>query len=310
MSKPIYVMTPDSKPLQLSSGPAVAFRPLDRGDKHSFALLESGRMARVSGARINGIGIERFIVEQGYIKAQPGHLQGDCLARKISVEEGVKLVDRASLEQAAKLQALFGGKECTYVPFAPDKPAEKVLIASPDGIRSCCIDFSSGMSCGNVKVSYARQEGYRSSDIHLSDGWLVGPNGDPSAMPRGTDYGGLIERAAFIIANAGLGSIVRNLTCSDHPATEDPFPRGRMELALTDSEDRVVIGIDAGDELVVQYVDKNNDIVCTHTGLDDSSDGRLRICDAVGAIAAVIVVAEAKKELAAKEKPAVRRKKP
>jgi hypothetical protein len=59
-----------------------------------------------------------------------------------------------------------------------------------------------------------------------------------------------------------------------------------MTLTLTDSNDTIIIGIDAVDELVVEYF-RNAELIHSRTGLKEIG-GSLTRGSAIGSIAAVI----------------------
>ena len=107
-------------------------------------------------------------------------------------------------------------------------------------------------------------------------------------MPRSTEYGGPIETAAYLIANSGLASVSGPMHVDDKPDMSNPFPCGHMTLSLTNSVDEIEIGIDAGDELVVRYL-RAGAVVCQRQGLDTAGGKTIRLGDAIGSIAAILV---------------------
>ncbi len=63
---------------------------------------------------------------------------------------------------------------------------------------------------------------------------------------------------------------------------QDPFPRGSMTMRLP-NDDQIIVGIDAVDELVVQYMTDGN-IIYSRTGMIEP-----RLGEVIGCIAAVII---------------------
>lgn len=96
-------------------------------------------------------------------------------------------------------------------------------------------------------------------------------------MPRNTEYGGVVERAVFVIANSGLGRLdgSQNLAMGEDALADAPFPRGVMNLRLSNG-DLLTAGIDACDTLVVQYRSAlDNAMVYKRQGLDGGKLGPL-----------------------------------
>ena len=119
-----------------------------------MALTESGRMVRIEGQRLGGVGVERFITERGFVKAADGDPIAARLQDKIAIYEGIELVEQASRNHASALQKQFGGQRVTYVPFDPDKASETADVAIPDGSSVVALDVVKGISTGCVKVRY------------------------------------------------------------------------------------------------------------------------------------------------------------
>jgi hypothetical protein len=294
MTKPIYVAGPNGVTLPLKSGAVIAIRPVAKGEQYSLALTDAGRFVRLKEQRINGMGIERYMTNLGFVKAGAQDKHAMTLTDKIAVHDSIAFVEQASHQYAKILQSQFAGKRVTYVPFDLTKPIDTADVASGDGLFVVLLGLGIGISCGCVSVEYQTDARCKSA-MSLADGWIVGPDDDPVAVPRATAYGGLIERAAYLIANTGLATVSRAMTVTDEPG--DPFPRGRMTLALTDSTDStdstdyIEIGINGGDELVVQYRRAGGELVCERQGLEQMHPERLCLGDAVGSIAAVLMTA-------------------
>jgi hypothetical protein len=107
------------------------------------------------------------------------------------------------------------------------------------------------------------------------------PRRKPNA--RGTEYGGLVEQAVYTICNVGIAELeTPNLAMNYEADEQDPFPRGSMTMRLP-NDDQIIVGIDAVDELVVQYMTDGN-IIYSRTGMIEP-----RLGEVIGCIAAVII---------------------
>jgi len=269
--------------IALTGGKAVAAFPARKGEAQSYFLMESGKLVVVKGARINGVGVARFLKESGFEVALPGDSNAELVADSLDVREGTKLVETASRKKASELQRTFGGKACVFVPFDEDKPAVTVVVEERSGIEHVLFDLASGFSSGAVGIDYVPTSKL-GSDIALSSGWVVGPDGDANSMPRNTEYGGTIELAVYVICNSGLGSLVgaKNLAMDVTAAEDAPFPRGLLEFVVANG-DLVQVGITGGDELGVVYR-RGGEVLYSRSGLT-----KPRLGEVIGCIAAVMV---------------------
>jgi hypothetical protein len=267
----------------LSSGKAIAAYPARKGDDRSHFLMESGKLVQVKGSRINGIGIARYLKEHGFGLAQPDDLNAQRVADLLDVLEGTKLVETASRTKAAELQRLFGGQECTFVPFDESRAITSIKVDAPNGIQHLLFDLETGFGSGGVDIEYVPSSDLGST-IALSSGWIVGPEGDAASMPRNTEYGGTVERAVYIICQCGLGTLVgaQHLEMDENAPVDTPFPRGMLQFAV-ESGDLVQVGIDGGDELGVVY-QRNGQILYSRSGMTYP-----RLGEVIGCIAAVLV---------------------
>ena len=271
--------------LTLSNGSkAIAVYPSTKGQDKSFMLLASGKMGIMRGMRIDGVGAARYFTERGFAPAEPGNPQAEKLADMVDCYEGTILVEKHNQAMAETLARAFGGQKCTYVPFDADKPIVSVMVEPYRGIISTAYDNVNGFAAGCLSVEYDRQATGGMLDVTLNRGWLVGPEGSAADMPRNTEYGGPAELAVFIICNSGIGSLLgaKNLVMDENATVDTPFARGQLVIGLK-NDDRIVVGIDAGDEMVVQYV-RNDAVLYSRTGLY-----ALRQGEVIGAIAAVLV---------------------
>lgn len=302
MAKPIYVVGANGAHLKLNNSNVVAIRPVAMGEDYSMCLTDSGKFVRLKGSRIGGIGVEKHVTGLGFTKADATHPMAIELAGKIAARDGIVIVEKASQEQSIALQNEFGGKRVHYVPF---DPTEKIVTADlTPATNSFCVamGMASGVSAGVVKVQY-KSGAEHQHDIALCDGWLAPLDKDPSQLPRLSGRGGLVEEAAFFIANAGLARVSGPMHVQDNPA-DDPFPGGSLRLDMKGLPDYIVVGIDADDDLIVRYVRGDCGVVHDLRGIEANDVSNKRLGDYVGAIAAVIVM-----ERAIREAPAPRMKK-
>jgi hypothetical protein len=278
----IYVCV-NGAALSFNSGAkGVAVYPAQKGDAKSHVLLSTGATTSFKEKRINGIGIARYLAENGFVLAQPGDACAEKLADAMDREEGLSLVGSASVEQAQALQAKYAGQVCTYVPFDADKPIRTETVKHRDGGVRWAADLQAGFNSGVVETEYVPGRG--TMDASLGEGWLVGPDQDASQLPRNTEYGGLIERAVFIICNSGLGTLTgeQNLEMNAAATEDATYPRGKLEIELT-SGDRLVVGSTGGDELGATYY-RGGAALYERIGMTNP-----RLGDVLGDILAVLV---------------------
>jgi len=269
--------------LTLTKGKAVAVFPPRKGENGSHMLLESGQVVKVSGTRINGVGVPRYLKENGFALAEPGNALAARLADLVDIRDGTDLVEAASRVQAAELQRKFAGQTCTFVPFDESQPSVAVQVQESKGSQAISFDLRAAFSSGTVGIAYV-PGGRLGLEIALSAGWLVGPDGDVGSMPRNTEYGGLVEQAVYVICNCGLGTLVgaRNLVADDEAPVDAPYPRGLLEFAVANG-DRVQVGGTGCDELEVVYR-RAGDVLYSRSGMT-----KARLGEVIGDIAAVMV---------------------
>jgi hypothetical protein len=279
--------------LDLTNGKAIAAFPVRKGEDRSFFLLESGKIAVVKGSRVNGIGVKRFVQEAGFVLADKTDVRALKLADYLDCREGAAWVSEVSQLRAAELQKLWAGKTCAFVPFDEDKAVRLVNVQAPRSSRLTRFDMETGFTSGCVETEYQPGSPF-CSELGFGEGWLVGPGEDPSTYPRNTAYGGIVERAVYVIDNIGIATLEKqHLTMLGEAAPEDaPNLRGELNLRLANSDDVVQVGIDAGDELVVNYI-REGSVVYSRSGLTQP-----RLGEVIGDIAAVIIRVRELDELA------------
>ncbi|MCA3058972.1 MAG: hypothetical protein ING60_04015 [Rhodocyclaceae bacterium] len=191
------------------------------------------------------------------------------------------------MAEAGRLSQRYAGKTCRYQPFDPDKETKLIQVSDNRGFQTMLI--SAEIMAGVVNGDYVAGDEYALS-ADLSAGWLVDMDTDIANLPRSTEYGGLIEHAVFMIVNSGIGKLngSTSLQLDVHAPVDASFPRGSMTIGLANSQDQLVVGIDALDQLVAQYI-RDGRIVYERTGLGHQSTQRLHLGVAVGSIAAVLV---------------------
>lgn len=264
--------------LALSSGAhAVAVYPAQKGETKSYLLLETGQLSHLTGSRIDGKGVARYLAENCQFEpAEAGNAHAEVLADLLDMREGTERVRLNSIQQAARINAKFNGQRCTFVPFDPDRKPVTVEVQQPIGYTTSHADLASGFSSGAVNLKF----GALGSCCSLADGWILGPDESLDSVPRLTGYGGVIEHAVFTIVNCGFGSLQGPKNLELGPT--DVFPRGSLTIKMA-CEDLIQVGVDALDLLAVKYI-REGTVVYSRGEMPS-----LKLGDVIGAIAAVFV---------------------
>lgn len=263
--------------VQMSSGARlVAAMPPSRGDKEFFGLLEDGKMCTIKGSRMGGVGVPRYLSENGFALAQEGDARASKLADMLDQREAIKMVESRGQEKAHRIRTSFGGQVLKFIPFDPNKEILDVEIAPPNGFVTSIYELGSRIAEPQVETKF----GPHGSGVSLARGWLVEPGQDPATFPRNTEYGGLVESAVFAICSCGVGELIgaRELLPNEESVE---FARGRLDIKLL-SGDVVTAGVDGADELHSNYF-RDDRRVWQRYGLEG-----LTIGQAIGSIAAVI----------------------
>lgn len=279
----ILVLTQGATALQLASGDTVqAVLPVRKGESYSYALTKTGKVVTIKGARINGVGVARFFSENGYA-ADPESEAANTLADEVDIRDGASLVEQAIEVRAKELQTQFAGKECTFVPFR-EGDAWSATVDPAAHFHSVLLGLGTEISSALVKTVYREGDIKSMNGFNLAHGWVVGPDENPEDFQKVSDYGDLIEYVTYVLANAGLGKLEGNPHLEfDEADDADPnFMRGKLTLRLTNG-DALLVGANAVDELVVQYV-RNNEVIYSREGFTDMKP---RV--AIGCVAAVLV---------------------
>lgn len=279
----ILVLTQGATALTLQSGAKVeAVLPLRKGESYSYALTDTGKVVTIKGARINGVGVTRFFSENGYA-ADPESQATSTLADEVDIRDGASLVEKAIESRAQEIQTQFAGKECTFVPFR-EGDAWSATVDPKSYFHSVLLGMGAEISSALVKTVYREGDIKSMNGFNLAHGWVVGPDENPADFPSVSDYGDLIEYVTYVLASSGLGKLEGNPHLEFNEADDaDPnFMRGKLTLRLPNG-DAVLVGANAVDELVVQYV-RNNEVIYSREGFTD-----LKPRVAVGCVAAVLV---------------------
>lgn len=287
-NNPIYVIGPSGGQLKLQGDKhVVAILPAGKGDNGSAIITSEGKLSTLKGQRINGIGVTRYVTELGYVPAPEGDANAAALADYVDMDVGRKMVQDASSNEAQRLHKLYQGIECSYVPFNPNHAIRRIKVNTS---LSMCVRMGIGIGfcSGIVPGEYVGDTNFI-SDADLGDGWLVAPGIDPESVPRSTDHCGLVEHAVFILVGSGMGTIIgpASLQPDENAAEDAPYPRGKLVIGLTGSQDQLVVGINALDELVVEYL-RDDKVLYQRTGLGHKDTAHLNVGVAVGSIAAVL----------------------
>jgi hypothetical protein len=273
--------------LSLQGGGTIqAIYPLAKGEKYSYFLDANGTLGRMGGSRIQGVSVARYFTERGFALAEPGNEFAAELAAMVDCREGLAYIEKCSIAHSRALTQKFGGQKCTAMPFDSERAPEQVIVSPPRGSCTTSFDLVSGISSGVVSVEYSADPELRCNSVTLSSYWLVGPSEDETVVPRCTEYGGVVEHAAFVVSNSGIGSLVGplNLAANPRASLNDPYPKGALNIQLLNG-DLVTVGIDAGDELGIRYTRKSEVLYSIERAMPND----LRLGSVVGVIASVII---------------------
>lgn len=269
--------------LTLSSGyKVVAMLPVAKGEKHSLALMDDGKIVRVPGQRIEGVGIPRYLKSIGYELAQPGNSHARILANAAYRRSALKMVETALSDRAVSLQTQFGGQAAWAVPFDPNKEIRQVQVASRSGLASVSVEFGRGIVGATVRTEFDINNPMTDPDMLHT--WLVGSKEEAEQSARLTEYGGPVEHAAFILVNSGLATCDEELAL--RPQETGDYVRGALKLKLNDS-DELVVGISFMDELEIVYLRNGAVLYKDQEGMSDLKLGSV-VSDIASVIARVI----------------------
>lgn len=262
---------------------ALAVYPAQKGEDKSYVLSDSGKVRTLKGARINGVGVARYLKESGFELAQPGNEAAAKLADWLDCEAGRDLVSKQMSNRSNELQKQFSGKTCTFVPFDPDQAIRQVEVEADRGYVTHIFDLASGFDAAAIKTVHQPGSGF--IDVSLSKGWLVDSDVDTSTLPRMNEDKELIEHAVYAICASGLGTLVGayNLVSAENPGVDAVFTRGSLEVALANG-DRLLTGGTSDDLLATQYI-RNGEVL--YSRVDSFSAPKLG--PVIGDIAAVLV---------------------
>lgn len=266
-----------------SGSKGIAVIPPNKGENFFFLFTDKGTLSQMKGSRLYGKAAKTWLKENGFALAQPGDESAARFADLLDVRAGLALVEEVGSNTANEIQLAQAGTTMRFVPFDAAKPLQDVVIEHYKGYITIVFDLQSGMSSPGIRIEY--KPGVNNMlQASLTEGWLVPVESDTSALPRGTEYGGVMEQAVYTICNCGLATLTgaKNLEINEASAEFEQFPRGVLEMALPNG-DQVFVGSDAGDELVVDYRRAGVSIY-KRSGMEG-----LRLGEVVGSIAAVFV---------------------
>lgn len=242
--------------LTLNSGrKIVAVYPAQKGNPVNYLLSDQGVFSVLNGARIQGVGVPRFLESQGFSLAQPGDENAQALARYLDCKEGLKSFEAASATYAERIQSQLGGQRVQIIPFDSDEPIREATVRTERYFNRTVLDLSAGVSAGGVSLE---PEGTLRDTFTPLTGWLTPSSEEVPNFPRLTEYGGILEHACYALCSAELASLVGapHLELAENADADEPFPRGYLTLQPKGSEgleDRMVVGVNALDETVVSY---------------------------------------------------------
>lgn len=305
--KAVLVQNETEKRLKLNNGASlVAAVPPSVGDKTWGVIDTRGKFVRISGSKLGTLGVEKALLGLGYTKAEPGNPAAEKLLDELAGRTAIKVVEAASQEVASSLQKQYAGQRVQVVPFSAREPISQALIKGATSSMCVALGMGAALSSGMVQVHYCPEDkSVRSHDIEVNRHWIVPIETDTAGTPRVSDYGGPVEEAAFMIQNLGLAVIQGDphLVMPEETGLQDPMPRGRMTLALPDSGE-IRVGIDAGDELVVELWREGSLRQVRRGMLEIGGNNAVNVGNAVGSILAVLALEQWKLSGAPKRKMA------
>lgn len=265
----------------------IAVYPAQKGTSHSMVLTKSGKLVKMPGARIAGVGVPRYLQSNGFSLASPDDQAACDLADLLDMEDGVQLLEDASRRQAENYQAWLAGKSMKLVPYDAEKPVQQVAFRAVQSGVLTVAHLDAGLSLAGMRIEYLPSLG---DSLDLLDGWVIGLDEDESASARNTEYGGSVELACYLLCNAGLAVLDghKNLADGIEEVADVPFPRGFLRMRVTDvrpeaANDVLVVGITATDELEVVY-ERDGQAIYRRHGLQG-----VKMRKVVGSIAAALV---------------------
>lgn len=265
----------------------IAVYPAQKGTPYSMVLTRAGKLVKMPGTRIQGLGVPRYLQSQGFSLAGPDDQAACDLADLLDVEAGIKLLEDASRRQAENYQAWLAGKSMKLVPYDAEKPVQQVAFQAARSGYLTVAHMDTGLSLAGMRIEYLPSKG---DTVDLLDGWVIGLDEDESASARNTEYGGSVELACYLLCNAGLAVLDghKNLADGIEEVAEVPFPRGFLRMRVTDvrpeaANDVLVVGITATDELEVVY-ERDGQAIYRRHGLQG-----VKLSKVVGSIAAALV---------------------
>lgn len=272
----------------VAQGNVLAMYPIQKGEKYSYALLQSGKVISLTGARINGVGIPRYLAGLGYVPAEPGDANAEKLADNMDCRDGLALFESLATAYASKFQGIHALKPVTFIPFDPSGKIGSGKVAVPCLFSTHSIDFTTGLSSACVSMTeYHRDLG---SSLSLSEGWVIAGDCNPADYPRVTEYGKLAENAMFAMQNIGIGKVVGNPHMERNRSKTDAcFARGGLTMELP-SGDLLKVGDNGLDIFQMEYV-RGGNIIYTREDFYEIRRGFL--ANIIGAIMATLVHVQA-----------------
>lgn len=286
-SKPIYCLPSGIKGISTAVGVIKAIRPAAKGEDSSPVLYADGTFGKLAGARINGVGVERFVVSAGYTPAADADADAARLQDLINVRVGLKLVEDALIKRRDDLQEQLAGQEVLVVPLSNKDAVHRMRVSSDTTIRTQVLGLGDGISCPVVRCLKLdpSQDGFPSFDADLLHYRLINDRIDVQSVPRYNKLANPIEHAFYVLENAGMGTLEGASFIAD--GANDAFPKGLLKMQLT-AGGTLLVGVDAAGETQIQRLDDSGRVMKQRKGLE-CFNGRLVLGSVVGSIAAVLV---------------------
>lgn len=261
---------------------AVAIAP----KQPTYLINDSGQVSKLEGSRVDGQGHKKYFTNLGYVTQKSG-AQYEALMQHIAVVQGRKLVEEAIARKAALMQQCLSGQKVLVVPFY-EATAFSATVDTPKGYTSQVFSSDTMLTDSPLRLKDIEGKPF-GMDAGFTDYWFK-PDGATYPTPQVSEYGGVVERAVFVIVNSGLACFYsEDVHITMDPDSEDTDTcRGYIKLTVTDSPTATItVGINAIDEVTVIYRKGDTTIV----RVNGVSGPAFNLGAVVGTIASALVLA-------------------
>jgi hypothetical protein len=300
MAKPILVLTQGAGLVLAGGESMLAARPPAKGDDSWLGLKSGNRLVRIKQLRLGGVSPQRYLLENGYTVAAPLDITAASLRNLAAVHDARDLVQDATQSRAQAIRQARGVDQDVFVvPFDASKPIFRARLREGRG-HSMALGLAAGITQDTLEALPC--DGSPSVYVGLLDNWVCDTLEAAQTCPRVSEYGGPVEHAAYALCSAGLGTLGSPSSLAQEPpdSASNPFPRGYIEVRI-DNATQLLVGIDAGDELVVQLL-RDGAVVVHREGIEGVW-GELTFGSIISSVAAVLLLDQWEREEASNQAP-------